>query len=392
MKRFAIAGALIVTLLVAVVAWWAMRWRGNANPTPPPTLAIAPEEPKVFGVLSQLATQNDVEVVVDNGQAKSRLGAIRLDTTHLNEFWPAMEAICRRANLDFEVSKKPNEGRTIRLKLADGPSQTSTWKRYPHAKAGGFMLIATSSERERIIRYGESAPNNCSFNVRLTVLLDPAVEIFRLVEPEVLKAVDDEGHSLVPPRPKTTQFLAFPTSLSGNATLHLANPTSIGTTIERLQGRLVVQMARKICPIVVDDPLDMKQPIIRDLSNCRLVVHPLKLPAKVGTAVAFELPIEIQPLPSDQDGRNVPTSDHLTELKRRMVIEDENGVACVYSTEDLLDARRPQHYTNPSRTIIKFRRAEWNRAVGQHLRLRWMVLDDIVTVAAPFEFRNFPIP
>lgn len=221
----------------------------------PKRITFAGDKVPVKDLFAEIAKQTGYKLNVTNlgGQEKVRL-SVRWDET---PFWQAVDDVCNPTGLQVSPDDQSDDGT---LSVYDGDAYN------PHVcYAGPFKFVASNIGSNRNLQLAglprkfppPRQPESLTLNFQIQA--EPKNPIVGLVQPELTKAVDDTGASLIPPKEDDANrsyyapytFRAF----NQYAGVNLVRGGRAATVIKELRGKVTLNLLSDTRPELVVENL-----------------------------------------------------------------------------------------------------------------------------------------
>lgn len=375
----------------------------------PSSVAIDFQEQPVADVVKSIASQTGIKLALEPaGDPAWRNVRVNLKEAQPVTFWEALERVGTAARVRHNPAfPRPTDERTPVFHLQEGVGA------FPKSFSGPFRVSLVSVHRRHDVAFGpkeseqeneDEAPEPERFEVIAQVFAEPRLMITLNGPPKELKARDDFDQDLVPPPPEAPEEgddAPEPPMASGiergpgpvpgalsvvQFPIGLRAPERPGTTIERLEGFVPLQVAmRRSDPLAIPLADAAGKTFANDELSLRVQEGKPELTARTPLELFITFKTRPDTLTPDESPAppDFPDPRPVDTFQNRLEIVDAKGRPLHYNVKDV-----QTDDAGESRVLITLS-ARDGGSVPTQLRVYSLVAS---AIEVPFKFAKVPMP
>jgi hypothetical protein len=327
-------------------------------------------------VFQQLETQSGQGIDFDLNMARREGDRTVTVDVERQPFWPVTQDVCRQLGLRISEQRL---GHGSRLRF--DATSTQNPAALPQCYNQGVLFTATRAVRHHEIEYRVGQTAQTQYNVSISMLVDPKIQVFRGPESflQLTEANDELGHSLIEAKDPGAYAIrgqsGHPWQWDSN--LALAYRPDQGKMLKSVKGVAQFEVVRATQTWTCD--LSQKLPQTKKVGP---VTYTVKACSTEDRYYRFELAIDFPPGNSDQFLHDLDFSQcvSMVDVVDSQGIEYNSGGGGSGGSE---------HHRDFS---INFETYNSPKPPGPPAKLTWEIPTKLETLHVPFEFHDLPIP
>ncbi len=342
------------------------------------TITASFKDAKPQDIFAEIARQANTEVLEQTPYVWTKTPkAVSLELDH-EPFWRAMHKAC--AAMQIQPYTMMGDSGDIRVWVNDEPAK-GKWTDRPFVTSGTFLVVADEVAVSRWDALRTPPSPNTQFQLDLTILPDPHLQILHRGGAILDEAIDDRGNSLIPKdsrgsghAPGSSDAWAY------NVNAYMTFPKQPGERITRISGHVPFLAVLRSEPWEMAEPLAAKEKA-HQVSGRTFVVKEVK---RVGNQYQASARITL-PGANAEAWQRVFTQPNTQALGSWLRLVDGAGKTIARGQgggSSSLDGRQMDF-------DVRFYDVPPDH---QGLKLVWDVPAEVRDLEVRFEFTNLPMP